>query len=219
LFYYVYISIALQPQRSIDELIRNSPRIQQIFKGAHPKLRDIDGAIFSNVYEFLDLDKIIIYGNELGDWGGGLGLFLPSVTLFVILFSFFYRKIIKDYSWILAIMISYCYLVVFGNDYSIHSYFFETVPGINSIRSPSRYIILVGFAAIFITYYVLDRIFSYSKNLRIKSILLMFLLLLLLDQIRAPFKGWERSEFINSELISMKSEIQKNLSIRYRSNY
>jgi hypothetical protein len=34
LFYYVYISIALQPQRSIDELIRNSPRIQQIFKGA-----------------------------------------------------------------------------------------------------------------------------------------------------------------------------------------
>jgi hypothetical protein len=166
----VYISIALQPQRSIDELIRNSPRIQQIFKGAHPKLRDIDGAIFSKVYEFLDLDKIIIYGNELGDWGGGLGLILPLSTIFVILLSFFKRKLIKDYSWILAIIISYCYLVVFGKDYSIHSYFFEKVPGVNSIRSPSRYIILVGFAAIFTTYYVLNKIYISSKNLRIKSI-------------------------------------------------
>ncbi len=215
LFYYVYISIALQPQRSIDELIRNSPRIQQIFKGAHPKLRDIDGAIFSNVYEFLDLDKIIIYGNELGDWGGGLGLILPLTTILVILLSFFNRKIIKDYSWILAIIISYCYLVVFGKDYSIHSYFFEIVPGVNSIRSPSRYIILVGFAAIFTTYYVLNKIYTSSKNLRIKSILLTLLLTLLLDQIRAPFKGWERNEFINSELISMKSEIQRNCDYFY----
>jgi hypothetical protein len=215
LFYYVYISIALQPQRSIDELIRNSPRIQQIFKGAHPKLRDIDGAIFSKVYEFLDLDKIIIYGNELGDWGGGLGLILPLATIFVIILSFFKRKLIKDYSWILAIIISYCYLVVFGKDYSIHSYFFEIVPGVNSIRSPSRYIILVGFAAIFTTYFVLNKIYTSSKNTRIKSILLVLLLTLLLDQIRAPFKGWERSEFINSELISMESEIQRNCDYFY----
>jgi len=215
LFYYVYISIALQPERSIDELIRNSPRIQQIFKGAHPKYLDIDGAIFSKIYEFLALDEIIIYGNKLGDWGGGLGLFLPSVTILVILLSIFYKKIIKDYSWIFAIMFSYCYLFVFGKDYSIHSYFFETVPGFNSIRSPSRYIIVVGFASIFITYYVLNRIYLSSKNILVKSIVMILLLLLLLDQIRLPFKGWERKEFINSELISMKSQIQRNCDYFY----
>jgi hypothetical protein len=215
LFYFVYITIASQPDRPVDDLIRNSPRIQQILKGANPNGGGIEGSIFSELYRFLNLDTPIIYGEKLGDWGGGLGLFIPIATILVLLLNVFYKKYLKDYSWIGAVALVYSYFLVFGDDNSVHSYFFNSITGLNSIRSPSRYVVFVGYASIFLVFYYFDKIFSSLNQLKTRFLVLAFLLVLVLDQQRSSFKGWDRKEFINAELLATKVEIQKNCDYFY----
>jgi len=215
LFYFVYITIASQPDRPVDDLLRNSPRIQQILKGANPNGGGIDGSVFTNLYRFLNLDTPIIYGTKLGDWGGGLGLFVPIATILVLLLNAYYKKFLKDYSWIGAVALVYSYFVVFGDDNSVHSYFFNSITGLNSIRSPSRYIIFVGYGSIFLVFYYFDKIFSTLKQIKVRFLLLLFLSILVLDQQRSSFKGWDRKDFINAELMATKVEIQKNCDYFY----
>lgn len=215
LFYYVYITIASQPDRPVDDLLRNSPRIQQIFKGANPNGGGIEGSIFSAFYKYLSLDKPIIYGEKLGDWGGGLGFFIPIATIFVILLNVLYKRFLKDYSWIGGVTLVYSYFVVFGNDNSIHAFFFNSITGLNSIRSPSRYIIFVGYASIFLVFYYFDKIFSSLNQNKTRVLLLVFLSILFLDQQRSSFKGWDRKDFINAELMATKVDIQKNCDYFY----
>lgn len=215
LFYFVYITIALQPDRPVDDLIRNSPRIQQILKGANPNGGGIEGSVFSNLYRFLNLDTPIIYGPKLGDWGGGLGLFIPFATILVLLLNIYYKKFLKDYSWIAAVTLVYSYFAVFGDDNSAHAYLFNSIIGLNSIRSPSRYIIFIGYASIFLVFNYFDKIFSSLHQIKIRFLLLMFLSILVLDQQRSSFNGWDRKDFINAELMATKVEIQKNCDYFY----
>lgn len=215
LFYYVYISIATQPERSVAELIRNSPRLENIFKGLNPKFGEIEGAIFYPLYKFFRLDQIDGNGVIVGDWGGGLGIALPLLTISIIFLNIFFKKIISNYSWILAIVLTYFYFMVLLNNTSIHTYFFNSIPGFNSIRSPSRYIIFVGYAAIFVVFYYLDNIYKKNLALSKKVVIIVLLFLLALDQQRSSFEGWNRQDFINSELMSTKNEIQKNCDYFY----
>ena len=215
LFYYVYISVSNQPERSLDELIRNSPRIQHIFVGANPNGGGLDGLIFQKFYTFLQIDAPIVYGDKLGDWGGGLGLFVPLLAIIVLLVSLLKIKTINDFSWLISIVITYSYLTVFGNNLSLHAYLFNFIPGLNSIRSPSRYIIFVGFAAIFLIFYFFDGVFSKWKKNISKLLILTLLLAVFVDQQRNSFKGWDRENFINPDLISLKSEIQNNCDYFY----
>jgi len=93
------------------------------------------------------------------------------------------------------------------NNFSIHKIFFEIIPGFNSIRSPSRYIIIVGFFVIFGIYYYFDNIYSKSNKICVKITIFGIFLLLLLDQYRTPFIGWDKSGLINTDLMSKKEEI------------
>jgi hypothetical protein len=215
LFYFVYISVSDQPGRPVAEMLTNSPRIQQILSGANPNGGGMEGALFGGLYEWLDLDNPIIYNNFLGDWGGGLGIFLPLLLIIVILVNFFIFKIIKDFSLMLAVLISYLYFTVFGNNLSLHSYLFNVIPGLNSIRSPSRYIIFVGFAGIFLLFYYFDRLLSMSRKNITKVLIALPLLFVFFDQQRSSFKGWDRENFINSELIALTSKIQSNCDYFY----
>jgi hypothetical protein len=99
---------------------------------------------------------------------------------------------------------------VVGNNLSLHAYLFNFIPGLNSIRSPSRYIIFVGFAAIFLIFYFFDAVFLRLKKNISKLLILTLLLAVFVDQQRNSFKGWDRENFINPDLISLKSEIQNN---------
>jgi len=215
LFYFVYISVSDQPERSVTEMITNSPRIQQISRGANPNGGGMEGAVFSELYKWLKLDNPIVFNEVLGDWGGGIGLFLPLLIIAVLFSNLFVTKVIKDYSWIVAVSSTYIYFMVFGNNISLHSYFFNLVPGLNSIRSPSRYIIFIGFAGIFLVFYYFDRIISRSKNYFVNIAVLLLIVTVFLDQQRISYKGWDRENFINPALMALKSEIQNNCDYFY----
>ena len=215
LFYFIYISVSDQPGRPISEMIDNSPRIQQILSGANVNGEGIKGSIFSEIYTWLNLDKPITFNGFLGDWGGGLGLFLPLMTIAAIISSLFFTRIIKDYSWVISVTLTYAYLMVFGNNLSLHSYFFNIVPGLNSIRSPSRYVIFVGFAAIFLLFYYFDKAVSNSKNYLVNFTIVILLVTVFMDQQRSPYKGWDRSQMINTDLQSQKQEILDNCDYFY----
>jgi hypothetical protein len=215
LFYYVYISVSNQPGRPISEMITNSPRVQQIFRGANPNGGGMEGSLFESLYKWLNINKPIVFNEISGDWGGGLGLFVPLVGVVIIFISLVVTKTIKDYSWLVAIVAVYIYFMVFGDNISIHSYLFDTIPGLNSIRSPSRYVILVGFATIFLIFYCSDKMFFKSKNYYIKILIIAILSVIFVDQQRDSFKGWDRKDFINPDLIALKSEIQNNCDYFY----
>ena len=215
IFYYVYILVASQPERTVEDLIRNSPRIQYLFVGANPNGGGMDGSILQSLYQFLNLESPIVYGDKLGDWGGGLGIFLPLFVTIVLFTNIFITKIIKDYSWIIAVFATYLYFMVFGNNVSLHSYLFNIIPGLNSIRSPSRYVIFVGYAAIFFLFFYSDKIMSNSKKYFINSLVVLSMLFVVIDQHRSSFNGWNRENFINTELLALETEVKNNCDYFY----
>jgi hypothetical protein len=196
-------------------MITNSPRVQQIFRGANPNGGGMEGSIFVSLYEWLNIDDPIVFNGVVGDWGGGLGIFVPIVGVVIIFVSLIATKTIKDYSWLIAVISVYVYFMVFGDDVSIHSFLFGYIPGLNSIRSPSRYIILVGFTTIFLIFYFLDKFFIRRKNYFINILIFSILSLIFVDQHRYSFKGWDRKDFINPDLMALESEIQKNCDYFY----
>ena len=209
LFYFIYISVLNQPYRPTDEMIRNSPRIQLLPNGGNVNGAELNGAFFRFIYEKLNLD----FEQE---YTIGIGFF---VFIFSLLFLFTYLK--KYYrnqeklAWVYSIIISYGFFVVIGNNFSIHRFFFENIPGFNSIRCPSRYVILVGFFAIFGVFYAAEKIFIRNDKNVVKIFLILMLVTVFIDQQRSPYRGWNRDQLINTDLNSQKEEIKKNCDYFY----
>jgi hypothetical protein len=207
LFIYVYVSVVNQPKRPTDELFRNSPRIHLLPNGSNVDGTKLSGSIFKDLYLLLGLD----FEKE---YGIGIGIF----TLLLGIFITFYGIVKKLYSknqklWILTFLSVYLYFVVFFERFSLHQLFFENIPGFNSIRCPSRYVILLGFFIIFGIFYTFDAMVKKSNKIKISVIFLSFILLF--DQYRSPFKGWDPEVLINTDLMSQKEEIKKNCDYFY----
>lgn len=71
------------------------------------------------------------------------------------------------------------------------------------------------FYAIFTIYFTFDQIYSKTQSKLKKIVILIFSLIILLDQYRTPFKGWEKTQLINTDLMSKKEEIVKNCDYFY----
>ena len=207
IFYYVYLSISDVPFRTIAELIKNSPRVEYIFSGASSNGVGVDGAIFKKLYEILHLDKGLKSSNLVGDWGGGLGIALVIIATYFLFDNLLRKKHLnKELSLPISIALIYLSFVIFNNDKSIFSYFFNLIPGLNSIRSPSRYIILVGFFLIFLIFYKFDKILD-NSNSKLRFVVFILMIILFLDQLRSPFKGWDESKISNFDLESHKDKM------------
>jgi hypothetical protein len=209
LFYYVYISVLNQPYRPTDEMIRNSPRIQLLPNGGNVNGAELNGSFFRFIYEKLNL-------NYEQEYTIGIGFFVFVISL-VFLFYFLKDNSGKQerLSWTYSVIISYLFFVVFGNNFSIHRIFFESIPGFNSIRCPSRYVIFVGFFAIFGIFYVADRVFIKNRRKIVKTFLVILLITVFVDQQRSPYRGWDREQLINTDLNSQKDEIKDNCDYFY----
>ena len=200
LFYYVYIEVGDEPIRPTEEMIRNSPRLFLLPNGANINGEYLNGSVLKKIYIIFGLDK----ENE---YTIGIGLIAFIFIIFILM-----HFILKDHKFFLrktfptSIIMSYLFFIVINN-YSIHRIFFEFIPGFNSIRSPSRYVIFVGFFVIFGIYYFFDNVLNNTKKRYVKICIIILSLILLLDQYRAPFKGWEKSQLINTDLMSKKEEI------------
>ena len=208
LFYYVYISVADQPSRPSEEMLRNSPRLNFLPNGAGVNGGYLSGSFLKNLYIQFGLDK----ENE---YTIGIGISVFLIALIIILIYIIRRQFSTDInSFLAAIVICYLYFINF-NGYSLHRIFFELIPGVNSIRNPSRYVVIVGFVAIFLIFYVFEKIFTASRNKLIKSLIIIFTILVVLDQYRAPFIGWDKSQLINTDLMAKKDEIVANCDYFY----
>lgn len=200
IFYFIYITVANQPYRPTEEMLRNSPKIEYLPNGASASGGNLSGSIFKLFYDFLNLD----FEHEY-TIGIGLTLCLFGLLLFIYNSK---AKIIPLFKNTLFLSIILTYLYFLGvNNFSVHKLFFENVIGFNSIRTPSRYVIIVGFFVIFCVFYILDRIYSETKNKKIKFLILVTSFIIFIDQYRNPFTGWDRSSLINTDLMSKKSEI------------
>lgn len=208
LFYYVYISVLNQPSRPSEEMLRNSPRLEFIANGANVNGGYLSGSLLSKLYIFLGLDK----ENE---YTIGIGI---SVLIFIIIASLIYVRKRKFFgnlnSFMLSILLCYLYFINF-NGFSIHKLFFDLIPGFNSIRNPSRYVVIIGFVAIFLVLYVFEKAFLSSKNNLIKLIILILVVFLPFEQYRSSFIGWNKSQLINTDLMSKKDEIVANCDYFY----
>jgi hypothetical protein len=207
LFYYVYISVASEPFRSKSEMVLNSPSITMLLNAGNPTQYGLKNQIFGPIYQFLGFD--LPFENLIG-----LGLAVTFVGL--VSLTFVARqgeRLIR--LWLLTIVFTFLYFAKLFNNNSIHSYLFDIVPGLNSIRYPGRFIIVLSFALIFISFNLLDKLLRDKKSNVIKVFLYLIAILLLVDQIRGPFTGWNAKLLVNKNLFSQAEEIKNNCDYFY----
>ena len=209
LFFYVYVSVLNQPKRPTDELFRNSPRINLLPNGSNIDGTKLSGSLFKDIYIYFGLD----FDKEFGIGIGIIALLFGIVILIVGLTKKIFSKNHK--LWIITFLSVYLYFVVYAERFSFHQILFENVPGFNSIRCPSRIVILLGFFIIFGIYFIFDTFLQKRKDLKVKVGIILLSLILLLDQYRTSFKGWDPTVLINTDLMSQRDEIKKNCDYFY----
>lgn len=216
LFLYVYVSISNQPTRSTDELIRNSPYYLNLIGSASPFTGKVENAFFQQIYNLLGLDKAVVTGENLGDFGGGVGIFSIFFSLLLFLVNQINSRIFSEEAkWFVAVSFAYLYFTVILNETSIHTFLFENIIGFNSIRSPSRYTIFVGYFLIFIIFFNLSKLYNNFQHNYKKIIFYLIPIILFFDQIRAPFSGWDKNLLYSSELNSLTEQIVSNCDFFY----
>jgi hypothetical protein len=178
-----------------------------LLNAGNPTQYGLKNQIFGPIYQFLGFD--LPFENLIG-----LGLAVTFVGL--VSLTFVARqgeRLIR--LWLLTIVFTFLYFAKLFNNNSIHSYLFDIVPGLNSIRYPGRFIIVLSFALIFISFNLLDKLLRDKKSNVIKVFLYLIAILLLVDQIRGPFTGWNAKLLVNKNLFSQAEEIKNNCDYFY----
>jgi hypothetical protein len=207
LFYYVYISVASEPFRPKSEMVLNSPSITMLLNAGNPTQYGLKNSISGSVYQFLGLD--LPYENLIG-----LGLAVTLVGLVSVVFVGLQgERIIRI--WLFSVIFTFLYFAKFLNNTSIHSYMFDILPGLNSIRYPARFVIVLGFVLIFVSFKLLDKILRDKRSNAIKVSVYAIAILLLIDQIRGPFIGWNAKLLINKNLFSQAEKIKNDCDYFY----
>lgn len=200
LFVYVYVLVANDPLRSVNELLENSPRVSYLANGSSADGTKLSGSFFKQLYLNLGLDLDKEYGIGLGLFTTFFGLLSLSYIIYNRLFS------LSKYLWICAITFVYVYFLVWEDKFSIHKFLFESIPGFDSIRYPARYVIFIGFSLILLIFFILDQIVK-DSNFKKKSLIFLVGSLIFIDQYRASFKGWDSDTLVNIELMKQKQDI------------
>ena len=208
LFVYVYVLVANDPSRSVNELLKNSPRVSYLANGSSADGTKLSGSFFKQLYLNLGLDFDKEYGIGLGLFTTFFGLLSLGYIIYNRLFS------LSKYLWICAITFVYIYFLVWQDKFSIHKFSFESIPGFDSIRYPARYVIFIGFSLILLIFFILDQIVK-DSNFKKKSLIFLVGSLIFIDQYRASFKGWDSDTLVNIELMKQKQDIITNCDYFY----
>jgi len=209
LFVYIYISILNQPTRPIDEMFRNSPNVLHLANGGGARGTGLQGAYLDKIYTALNLNL----SEE-----SNIGIGLVGFCLFIFL-SFWIlknrKKHVSMYRWWMTILITYFTLIPISGKFSVFGVLFENIPGFNSIRSPSRFVILLGFFVIFISFYILEKLLNNTKFKLVKFLTVFVLIFLFLDQQRTSFSGWDKTLLRNPLLFNQFDQIQSQCDYFY----
>jgi len=208
LFYYIYVTVANQPDRPNTDLFRNAPKINLLANGGTPLKTNSLISIFEKIYQHFGLDKTAEYTI-------GLGILVPLLGISISTYIFVKNKLSKASLWVMTFSLAYLFFINIVNNYSVHRVFFENVPGFNSIRFPGRYTILLGYALIFITFLFFDKLINSRKSKLLSVCILVLSLLLVLEQQKTAYVGWSKDLLFNKDLMSQKDEIKKKCDYFY----
>lgn len=200
LFYYVYVTVSSEPYRPSEEMLRNSPELLLLGNGAHVKGGYLSGSILKFLYELFNLNK-----EEEYNIGVGIAAFIFGI-LILSYYLIFKLKYFKNYTLALSIIVTYIFFLKFGN-FSLHKIFFENLPGFNSIRSPSRYVVVLGYFLLFVILFSFEKLHFKLIKYKSKNLLIVLVFILLFDQYRTPLQGWDESKLLNTDLMSKKDQI------------
>jgi len=210
LFHFIYILVASEPFRSKSELIQNSPSPLMLFNADSPTQYGLENMLFGKLYKLVGIDSNI---------ENTIGLGFAVTVAGMVSFAYFILKANRNMKiWLTSLIIIFFYFANLFNNASIHSFFFDFVPGINSIRYPSRFVIILGFCMIFASFKLIDNQIQQRKSNSLRMSLTVIAFILLLDQIRGPFIGWDKDLLINKNLFSQSQEIRDNCDYFYLSN-
>jgi hypothetical protein len=210
LFHFIYILVASEPFRSKSELIQNSPSPLMLFNADSPTQYGLENMLFGKLYKLVGIDSNI---------ENTIGLGFAVTVAGMVSFAYFIIKANRNMKiWLTSLIIIFFYFANLFNNASIHSFFFDFVPGINSIRYPSRFVIILGFCMIFASFKLIDNQIQQRKSNSLRMSLTVIAFILLLDQIRGPFIGWDKDLLINKNLFSQSQEIRDNCDYFYLSN-
>ena len=207
LFIYIYIPVQGDPYRPVSEMISKSPRFNYLFNGAHVN----DGGLLSKIYTFLNFESQM-------DMQLGLGLFTASISIILIMYFLFRIRRYDNLlllSFIISTLFLYFYFAVWDDNYSLHSYFFQNIPGLHSIRVPVRYVIFLGFVSIASIFIFIDKLLLKDKMLKNSILGLFIAILVLLDQFRFPEPGWDETIVRSEKLEAQKMEIKAKCDYFY----
>lgn len=207
LFYYIYISIVSEPFRSKTEMIINSPSVNNLSNAGSPTQYGLTNSIFRDLYQYLGLNRVL-------ESTIGLGIALTLVGVISMgLFILKGNRVVR--LWTISLVLAYLYFVKIFNNMSIHGVLFDFLPGLNSIRYPGRYIVVLGFGLILISFKLFDNQLLVTKYQIVKYFYFLIGFILVLDQIRTPFIGWDAKLLTNKNLFSQAEKIKQNCDYFY----
>ena len=208
LFYFIYVTVADQPDRPNADLFRNAPKINLLANGSNPLNTNSIVPIFDKIYQQFGLDKT-------DEYTIGLGILVPILGIIISIYLLVKNRLSKTSLWVITFSLAYLFFINLVNNYSLHRVFFENVPGFNSIRFPGRYTILLGYALIFITFLFFDKLLNSTKNKLLSICIFVLSILLVLEQQKTTYAGWSKELLFNKDLMSQKEEIKKKCDYFY----
>lgn len=195
LFLYIHLPVLDEVVRTKDEMLMNSPNINNILNGSQ-----LGGGLFNFIYNLMGF-----YPNKFfKEYEIGLttSVFLLFLINFIVLISINKKSNLLKI-WVANLII----LIIFFtfNDFSIFSLIWDSLSIFTSIRIPIRYLVILASMNIFIFLSILDNFYIKEKSRKKLIVVFTFLFILFLDQLR-----FQTSEFIKKDYNSDKV-IEKTL--------
>ena len=198
LFFQIYVKNSLNIRRDTAEILYG-PTIRDIFS---TKL--LGGSYFQPIYEFLKLDQAKEVDYKFIDWLVG---FSPIMFFVFLLITFLKQKSLLDKYLIFASLFVFTVFTNF-NGYGIYIYLYNQFEILRVIRVPSRFNLYIAiFMLILIFRYLDSRILKQNKK---SYFLLLIPIVLIVDNFRIAPGRWSDDDFINIDLLKLKSKIINN---------
>ena len=202
-FWYLFVKIYVS---NVNRLTRDP---EEIYYG--PTVKDffatsrLGGSLFDPIYQFLRLHNAEAPTDKFEDWIIG---FSPLVILILLLIIYGSKIDLFDRYLLIATGLI---LIIFTNfnGYGVFITLWNNFELLQVIRVPSRFNLYAGFLIFIIIFRYIDKVFIKTDK---KQLLISFfiILLLLVDNWRVAPGRWSDKDFIDSDLLSLKSKVIKN---------
>jgi hypothetical protein len=196
LWLYIYLPVASNVDRDVQELREGSPKFDQLANGSA-----LGGGVFKNVYSFFNYKN---FDTLIQDKNGiTISLFIIWIIIGIFLLFPGFRKILAN-SWISHVwFISSLQLLLFlqFEDFSIFEILWTTFSPLGSIRVPARMLILLAAVLILLVHSSFDHLLIRQTGSR-KTVTSFFAFLVLItifiDQFRFNNATWQKDNYINN---------------------